>query len=205
MKPLTAKQNRKLRKKIIRVAEGYLELITIFDDRWPVDQQLAESLADRTIDKLDETEDLEAAMSEKVRNRHIAHVSVLKGQACRIAKRYPEAIRFFELALDLDNDKFETLLAIAWCYKRNDQLADAIKALEHAVRLDGDCPLAQYNLACYLALNQDADRCLEHLARAFELDATYCERALSETDFDSIRDNAAFVDLMINPLKRTNQ
>jgi tetratricopeptide (TPR) repeat protein len=49
-----------------------------------------------------------------------------------------------------------------------------------------------YNLACYAALAGDADRALEHLARAFELDPQTCDWAAADADLDAIRSDPRY-------------
>ena len=91
--------------------------------------------------------------------------------------RYPENIHIW--------------LALAWCYKRTDELARAIDALEQALEVDPTEALLLYNLACYWSLSGDASQSVDYLAKAFELDANYrelveliCEK--TGADFDEV-------------------
>jgi tetratricopeptide (TPR) repeat protein len=199
----TTIQSRKARKKLIKVAEGYLELMTMFEDRWPLDPSLVEVLADRTIETLDKTASLKKPKDSRARKRLKTHICVLKGQACRIARRYDRAISFFEQVLELDAEDFDTLLAIAWCYKRTERLRDAIKALETLIGFEPTSPIAHYNLACYLALAKEADRSILHLSSAIEFDEALRENAEAESDFDPIRETQEFVTLMTTPIKKS--
>ena len=192
------KHSRKKRKRLIRVAEGYLELMTMFEDRWPVDPVLAPDLADRAISTLNQIASLKKNSNSQTRKRYRAHVCILKGQACRIAQRFESAIQFFEDALDLDEDNFDTLLAVAWCYKRTERLADAIASMHRAVEIEPESPVARYNLACYLAIAEEAQSSVQNLREAFQIDPNLRDNVEYESDFDLIRNDPEFIALISN-------
>ena len=66
------------------------------------------------------------------------------------------------------------------------------------VAIDRDSGITHYNLACYLALLQETEMALIHLARAIEIDPVYRELALNESDFDPIRDDPGFKDKTVS-------
>ncbi len=171
------------------MAEGYLDLATALDDCWSLDNDLRLVLTDRAIECL-----------EEVKNPlgHKPYILFLKGQACRTSNRAHRAIHFLEQSIKLDPENLHTYLALAWCYKRTQQIDRAIIAMQAAVELDSDSPIAHYNLACYCALNRDVDLALMHLTFALDLNSDYREYVAAESDFDLIRENPRFTALAMS-------
>ena len=171
------------RKQIIREAEGYLELISLFEDRWQLDPELRVRLADRAIECLGEISNPQGFKP---------HILFLKGQAHRLAGRYGEAVDCLEQSTRLDAESLHALLALGWCYKRVDRIDLAIKTLQDAVALEPESAISHYNLACYWALTGNVSQTVRELGAAFDLDGTYRERVASETDFDLVRESPHF-------------
>ncbi len=172
------------RKQRIRTAEGYLDLIMVFDDRWPLDLPLRQQMAERAIEVL-----------EAIKNPlgHKPYVLFLKGQACRACDRHKEAIHYLKQSAQLDPENIHVFLALAWSYKRTGRIEQAIEAMKNAVDLDSSSAIAQYNLACYFALANDTPNAILHLSLAFELDADFRCHVSGESDFDNIRDDPRFM------------
>lgn len=175
------------RKQIIREAEGYLELISLFEDRWQLDPELRIRLADRAIECLGEITNPQGFKP---------HILFLKGQAHRLAGRYPEAVDCLEQSTRLDSENLHALLALGWCYKRVDRIDMAIKALQDAVALEPESAISHYNLACYWALTGNVSQTVRELGIAFDLDNKYRERVASEADFDLVRESPHFQALL---------
>lgn len=180
----TVSIDRVRRKRLIREAEGYLDLMMVFEDRWPLDLVLKKKMADRVI-----------ACLTKIRKPlgHKPHVLFLKGQACLASNRFKQAIHFLQQSAKLDGENIHTLIALAWCYKRTDQLDLAISALEEAILLDSQSAIAHYNLACYFALQKNTPSALMHLTMAIDLNSDYRQHVAKESDFDPIRDDPGFL------------
>ena len=66
--------------------------------------------------------------------------SFLKGEALRSLKHYREALRPLEVAAALRPSDTRVALALGWCYKRTNRLAQAIDSLERALREHPDEP-----------------------------------------------------------------
>ena len=180
----TVSIDRVRRKQLIREAEGYLDLMMVFEDRWPLDLELKKQMADRVIGCL-----------TKVRKPlgHKPHILFLKGQACLACNRFKQAIHHLRQSAKLDGENIHTLIALAWCYKRTDQLELAIAALKDAIRLDNQSAIAHYNLACYFALQKNAQNAVMHLTIALDLNSDYRKHIAGESDFDPIRDDSDFL------------
>ena len=58
--------------------------------------------------------------------------NLLKGEALRCLDRYREALKPLEIAASLRPDDTRVALALGWCYKRTNRLAQAIDSLERA-------------------------------------------------------------------------
>jgi tetratricopeptide (TPR) repeat protein len=155
----------------LRVAEGYLEIGL-------ARQALAE---------------LQSLGSEAGGDGRVGY---LRGEALRELGRYDEAITDLESAVSILPDEIPPYLALAWCYKRTDQLPLAIEMLERALRVDPGQGILHYNLACYWSLAARPRLSLRHLQRALELDDRFRELAHEEPDFIPLRENPRFQELM---------
>lgn len=175
------------RRQLIQMAEGYLELAVLFEERWSLNDTQRRKLAKRAIHCLNQ---IRSPMGYK------PYLLFLKGQAHRIANRMVQAIRFFEQSERLDPTNIHCLLAMAWCYKRTDQLVKAIEVMEKAIKIEPDSAIAHYNLACYEALARNPNLALIHLSIALDLNAEYTGRLATERDFDSLRHLPSFQEIL---------
>jgi tetratricopeptide (TPR) repeat protein len=179
-----SKVDRTQRKQLIREAEGYLELMTALEDHLSLALPLRESLADRVIQTLSAIESPQGFKP---------YMLYLKGQACRAADRFEDAIGYLDQSARLDPDNLHTQLGLAWCYKRTMRLTEAIDAMRLAVQIDSDSAIAHYNLACYLSLGGRLLESVDQLSIALELDNSFRDKVLGEHDFDPIRHTPEFL------------
>jgi tetratricopeptide (TPR) repeat protein len=175
------------RRQQIQLAEGYLELAELFADSWPLDGNQRKILAERAIQALSQVQN---PLGYK------PHIYYLKGQAHRIAGRLNLARRCFLKSSRLDPDNLHCLLALAWCYKRTEELDKAIEAMIIGLRLEPESAITHYNLACYSSLAKDTERALVHLAIALDLNPEYLKLMQNEPDFDPIRELPRFQELL---------
>jgi len=174
------------RQQILREAEGYLDLAMACADQLPLTEPVRNRLAQRALSALAQ---VERSRSNKSR------CSYLKGQALRVMERYPEAIEYFESALELDHENLHIWLALGWCHKRVGKLDMAIQSLEEALACEPGEAIIYYNLACFWSLANNVKLALEYLSRAFSLDPEYRELIGGEHDFDPIRSDPRFQEL----------
>ena len=174
------------RQQILREAEGYLDLITVFGDEWPCRPDVRDSLAQRVLRTLDRIE-FPGGMQ--------AHIYFLRGQVFRAMQRYEEAVAPFLQAAELEPQNIHVRIALAWCYKRCRRLDLAIQALEEALEADPAYAIVHYNLACYWSLAGNVKRAVGYLAQAFELEPNYREMVAKEKDFDGVRNHPHFQSL----------
>lgn len=171
------------RKQLIREAEGYLDLLSVFEDRWKLEPDLAEKLAQRVLDTLAKITNPQGFQAE---------ILFLKGQTLRSINRLPEATTCLEQAQRLNPENIHIILALAWCYKRVARIGQAIEAMRTALQIDSESAICHYNLACYLGLDNQAKEAAHHLAIALEIHPDYRLLVHRESDFDLIRDTREF-------------
>ena len=117
---------------------------------------------------------------------------LLKGEALRELTRYREALKPLEMASALRPTDSRVALALGWCYKRTNRLAQAIDTLERVAREQPGEALIHYNLACYWSLAGTASKAIEALATALELNPELRGLVALEADFDRLRGNPDF-------------
>lgn len=174
---------RPVRDRIVREAEGYLDLLQAGGDKWEPSLAVRDTLAERTLDTLLRLND---------EDRHDPHVLYLQGLAYRTMQRYGEAVVPLEEAAELSPDDIHVWLALGWCYKRLSRLPDAIESLNSALAAEPTEAIIHYNLACYWSLLDQPELAAEHLANSFVLDPHYRNLVATEHDFDPIRHHPAF-------------
>ncbi len=116
----------------------------------------------------------------------------LRGQALRIAGRFEEALVSLSRAREEQPDDLDVLMALAWCYKRTDQLPRAISAMEEAYRAHPKTPIVLYNMACYYSLAGDKTQALSWLGRALRMKSDLRKLIADESDFDPLRNDPDF-------------
>jgi tetratricopeptide (TPR) repeat protein len=91
---------------------------------------------------------------------------------------------------------FEALLSHAVVKHNCGEFDEALKLLEQALGLQPSSDDALYCLAASAALAGHADRALEALGKAIEIESGNRAQARSDSDFDPLRENEAFIDLV---------
>src|SRR4029079_2545895 len=170
--------NRIRRQQIVREAEGYLDLITVFGDRMPCRPDARDQLARRvlkTLDRIDNAGGLKA------------HVLLLRGQALRAMENFTGPVPLLKEAAEIEPQNVHIRLSLGWCFKRCRRLDLAIQALEEALEADASQAIVHYNLACYWSLAGNVKLAVAYLSQAFDLEPEYREHVLREADFDPIR------------------
>ncbi len=119
-------------------------------------------------------------------------INFLRGDALRNLERYDEALTAFHRAFDEKPDDVELLMALAWCYKRTNQLPRAITSMERAYRIAPKQAVILYNLSCYWSLAGNKTQSLSWLGRALRMDAELKKLIDDETDFNPLRHDPDF-------------
>ena len=128
---------------------------------------------------------------------------LIKGEALRRLDRLRDAISPLETAARLRPGDSRVALALAWCYKRTNRLAQAIDALDRSRREHPENALLHYNLACYWSLAGQPSRALIELNIALDLEPELRSLIADESDFGNLRGNSDFERLALGsaPLK----
>ncbi len=171
------------RTRILREAEGYLDLVTAFGERWPCREDYRQQLCSRVLEILARIDNPGGLAGE---------IAFLRGQALKAAGLYGEAVHALQAASELDPANVHVFLALAWCYKRSRRIDMAIQSLEAALEVDPDLAILHYNLACYWSLAGNAKYACSFLAQAFELEPNYRDHVATEADFDPVRHHPHF-------------
>ena len=77
-------------------------------------------------------------------------------------------------------------------YDELERYEEALGDYGRAIELNPEYATAHYNTACVYALMGDVAAACDWLRRSIALDAKYQQMASTDSDFDAIRDNAAF-------------
>ena len=173
------------RQKLLKEADGYLDLAMVLSEHFPLTEASRHRIAQRALDTLNRLKG----------HPDCAHALLLRGQALRIMERHDEAIGPLRAASHLDPSNIHALLALGWCYKRTGKIDCAIQALELALERDQVKGIVHYNLACYWSIAKNVGLALSHLREAFELEPDYREMVAREPDFDAVRNHPEFVEL----------
>ncbi len=110
-----------------------------------------------------------------------------KSSVLMTMKRYAEAEACFRELLNVNPRSVDGWIHLAYCERRTTSLEAAVTSLQHALKLDPAHGLANFNMACYRAVQWLHAEALRLLARAVRKDAGFRKLARKETDFDSIR------------------
>jgi tetratricopeptide (TPR) repeat protein len=175
--------NRIRRQQTIRHVEGYLDLITVFGDKWPCRIDSRDRIGQRVLDTLAGIENPGGLQ---------AQILFLRGQSFRAMQRYFEAIEPLTEAAEIEPQNVHVRIALAWCYKRCRRLDMAIQTLEEALEADPAYGIVHYNLACYWSLANNVKFAVLYLSQAFDLEPDYRELVAKEKDFDLIRKHPHF-------------
>lgn len=170
-------------RQLVREAEGYLDLISVLAEAWPLRADVRDRVAQRALDTL-------GRLPQTVTDR--ATPLLIRGQAYRAMERYADAVPLLEEAATLDKDNLTTHLALGWCYKRLGRIDLAIEALQNARVAEPEEAIVYYNLACYWSLAKNKEQVLENLSRALAIDANFRDLIDGEHDFDNLRSDPDF-------------
>ena len=119
-------------------------------------------------------------------------VNLLRGDVLRHLERHEEALVALHRAFEKKPDDVTLLMAMAWCYKRTNQLPRAITSMEQAYRIAPKEAVILYNLSCYWSLAANKTQSLSWLGRALRMDKSFRQLIDDETDFDPLRQDPDF-------------
>ena len=103
------------------------------------------------------------------------HQLYLQGEALRALEKYQDAVPILVDAVDLAPSNIHAWMALGWCYKRTGRLDQAIESLHRAREVEPSEPLIEYNLACYYSLKGAKQQALEYLSQAIKNNPAFRE------------------------------
>jgi tetratricopeptide (TPR) repeat protein len=81
-----------------------------------------------------------------------------------------------------------------------DKIEEEVLSYNEALKIEPNYPQAWYNKSCAYTLQSQTKLALESLEKAISLDEQYREMAKTDSDFDTIRNDAAFQTLIFNKI-----
>ncbi len=164
--------------RLLTAAEGYIEL----------------GMYDHALASLEEIEGPDKTGFE---------ANFLRGDALRNLERHEEALAAFHRASEERPADIDLLMAMAWCYKRTNQLPRAITSMEQAYKIAPGKAIILYNLSCYWSLAGNKTQALSWLGRALRMDASYRQLIDDESDFDPLRHDPDF-QMMVSAVQQAD-
>ncbi len=124
----------------------------------------------------------------------LAHI--YRGTAYTSLKDYKSALEEYAQALNINPKNASAYNQRGLLHVKLEDYAQAIQEYRQAVTLNPSYATPHYNAACAAALMGDADIACDWLKKAIALDGKYQAMAQRDSDFDLIRDDPKFQDLI---------
>lgn len=111
-----------------------------------------------------------------------------------------KALIIYDKALEIDSHHEPALIGKAKAYRRLKKYDKAIEILNDIIERNPDAERAYYNMSCYKVLSKDysVKEAMEDFKQAIYLHPNYSDYALSDTDFESIKDSKDFKEIIKN-------
>ncbi|MEI8063708.1 MAG: tetratricopeptide repeat protein [Verrucomicrobiota bacterium] len=127
---------------------------------------------------------------------HDPHVLAIKSAILWEQNRLNEAEPFMAQLAELNPHNTGLWINLAYIRRRTQSVEAAAATLQLAFNANPRDPLANFNMACYRAVQNRPTEALELLRNALNLDPKLRALAKAEQDFDSIRALPAFQELL---------
>jgi tetratricopeptide (TPR) repeat protein len=121
-----------------------------------------------------------------------------KGAALGNLERYEEAITAFDKALKFNPDHPRILSDRGGALAGLNRYEEAIASYDQAIHFKPDYSNAWYNRACCYALQGKIEETVRDLKKAIELDLIWREKAKTDSNFDKVRQDKRFQQLLKN-------
>lgn len=126
----------------------------------------------------------------------IAEVWLFRGSVLGELQRYAEAIVCCDRANQLKPELLECLSVRGILFAKLQQYEEAIAACDRVIQQKSDNPIGWYSKACCYALQGNIELAIKNLKWTIELDAKYQEIAKTDSNFDSLREDLRFQQLI---------
>ncbi|HEX9986853.1 MAG TPA: tetratricopeptide repeat protein [Chloroflexia bacterium] len=121
---------------------------------------------------------------------------LVRASALHITRRYAEAIADFTACLEIDDTYANALAGRAVAHARLGNVQQARDDMSRAEELRPDDPSNFYNWACFHAVTSDTSAAIEALKVAVERNPQFRSDAESDPDFESLRQDSRFSDIL---------
>ena len=121
-----------------------------------------------------------------------------RGAALAYLGRYEETITSYDQAIEINPDNHDVWNNRGISLIRLNRYPEALTSFNKALELNPNSANALYNLACVYALQNQIPLAIENLSKAINLNSELREYAKTDSDFDAIRGDQRFKDLIEN-------
>jgi tetratricopeptide (TPR) repeat protein len=111
-------------------------------------------------------------------------------------EKYDEAMADFKRALEIKPGSVDALYNRGYTYLKKKKYDEAMADYKQLLSLKPEDASALYNLACVFSLQNKIDDALVNLEKAISINKKYREDAKTDTDFDNIRNDSRFKELI---------
>jgi len=115
-----------------------------------------------------------------------------KGMVYLEKQKLAEAEPPFRHLIEIDPEQAHVYVHLAYIYRRTISLERAIETIQQALQLSPKLSIALYNLACYRAVQGEAEEALRLLEQAVVISKEYRDLARTDPDFVSVRQRQEF-------------
>ena len=122
----------------------------------------------------------------------IAEVWLFRGSALGELQRYAEALVCCDRAKQLNPELLECLSVRGIMFAKLQQYEEAITVCEQVIQEKPAHPIGWYSKACCYALQGNIELAVKNLKWAIDLDSKYREIAKTDLNFDAIREDKRF-------------
>ncbi|MCK4882410.1 MAG: tetratricopeptide repeat protein [Candidatus Omnitrophica bacterium] len=147
----------------------------------------------RRKDYSDALTSLNAALQFKRGDKARVHFNI--GKCWEENLQYEEAIKSYDLAIEIKGNYWAAYNNKALSLKRLGRINDAIAELKKIIGIDKNNERAYYNLGCYYAILEDHKEALKCLKRAVELSPKLKSMATTDSDFANLVESEEFKEI----------
>ncbi len=112
------------------------------------------------------------------------------------SKNYDKSVKSFEKAILLNPKSLDSRNNLGNVYLKQNKLDNAIDEFEKVLKIDPKYATAYYNIACIYSLKMDQNYSLRFLEEALSLDPTLKDVAKKDPDFDNMKNDNRFKELI---------
>jgi TolA-binding protein len=108
------------------------------------------------------------------------------------AKRYAEAVPYYEFTIKKDPNFKKARLSLGICYQRISRMQDALNQFKLALKLDPTYPPTLFDLACWYSVSGNTEEALRWLEKAIQYEPAVRRWAASERDLSPLKNHPRY-------------